>query len=310
MDKGIEFFNRGRYKEAKALFERYVESHPEDPEAFFYLGKVETDGTQSQRYFRTVWMHHPTHPYADDALYAICQYHYAKGYYVTAGKMFRNLIKTYPESEYSDDAAYWSASCYLASERPDSALAEWRAFSTSYPESDFFEWAVLGRGDALFALNKFSEAISEYEHIVDSFFTGDVKRIALYRIGQCNERLGNSEDAQKFYNRVMKEFPQGSEWILIGGARKQPSSSDQREEDGFTVQVGAFAHKENAIKLHDILSQKGYEVKIITKFKEESTVLHAVQVGTYRSREEAEITAERLEKEEKLNTQIVSKRVE
>ena len=310
VSKGVELVKNGRYVEAKALFEKHLDSHPDDPEAFFYLGTLEIDATKSQKFFRNLWIYHPHHPLADNALYAICQYHYAKGYYVSAGKMFRDLVETYSESEYADDASYWSASCYLAAEKPDSALTEWQAFLSTYPKSDLHDWAILGTGDAFFALGKYNEAVTEYRKIIDVLFNKDLKSTALHRLGQCYEHLGESETAQKYYDRILEECPQSYERILIVGQREKHFDDNIREGEVYTVQVGAFAHKENAVKLHDMLSQGGYKPEIVMKYKDDGTVLHAVQVGSYNSKDEARIVTERLKKEKGLNPRVLLKRTQ
>lgn len=304
-EEGVRLYEAGRFDDAKSKFEAYLASHPDDPNTLYYLGKLELDGAKSQKYFRSLWIDHPTHPLADDALYAICQYHYAKGYYVTAGRMFRDLERIYPASEYGDDASYWSASSYLAAGHPDSALTEWQKFLTRYPRSALYDWAVLGTGDALFALGRYAEACSEYKKIADSPFGQQLKGTALYRLGQCYEQLGDTAAAQRYYRRVVEHCPQSYERFLIEGTASNPQAPQM-----YTVQVGAFAHKENAIKLHDLLSQKGYEVEIVSKFKEDGKFLHAVQVGSYTTREEAQPVAERLEKEEGFKPQIVVKGIQ
>lgn len=306
-EEGVQLFEAGKFGEAKSKFETYLTSHPDDPKTLYYLGKLEIDGVKSQKYFRTLWINHPTHSLADDALYAICQYHYAKGYYITAGRMFRDLVKTYPESEFADDASYWSTSCHLAAEYADTALMEWQEFIIKYPKSDLYDWAVLGIGDALFALDRYSEAVSKYKEIVDSPFSQELRSAALYGLGQCYERLGEPATARRYYDRVVERFPQSSERVMIMGNREKYPTSSQPASEMYTVQVGAFTHKENAIKLHNLLSQKGYDVEIVSKTKEGRTLLHAVQVGSYTTREEARHIAERLEKEESLKPQIVSK---
>jgi TolA-binding protein len=307
VQQGVSFFVEGRYDEAKALFESFLQSHPDHPEALFYLGRLETDGAAAQKYFRTVWTKHPNHPLADDALLTMCQYHFAKGYYVTAGKRYRDLVKTYPESEYADDATYWSGTCYLVAERPDSALMEWRSLLTTHPQSELRDWAVLGVGDALMALNKANDALSEYKRIVDSSTDQQVQSAALYRLGQCHESLQHSATAREYYNRVIQEYPQSYEGAILTGQRQKTSGSFPQANHTYTIQVGAFAHKANAIRLHDALSQKGYDVEVVSKNTESGTLLHAVQIGTYVMKEDAQVVVERLEREERLQPRIISK---
>ena len=306
-ERGVESFKQGHYEEAKSILENFLKTHPNHPEALYYLGKSVSGGVPSQKYFRSLWINHPTHALAAEALYTICQYHYAKGYYVTAGTMFRDLVRTFPESEYADDAFYWSASCHLAAEHPDSALNVWQTFLTAYPKSDLYDWATLGIGDALFALGRYKEACSEYVKIVDSPFSETQKNLALYQLGRCYDLLGDTTSARECDTKLVEQFPQSYERVLIEAKKKKEDRSTLVASEVYTIQVGAFAHKENAIRLQGALSDKGYDVTIVSKSINNGKLLHAVQVGSYASIEDAHTTAERLEKEEGFQPQIVPK---
>lgn len=306
VEHGLNLYSTGRFDEAKRFFTEFLQSNPDHPEALFYLGKLELDGAASQKQFRTLWIKHPHHSLADDALYAVCQYHYAKGYYVSSGRMYRDLVKSYPESEYADDAAYWAASCHLVAERPDSALMDWRTFVAAYPNSDLHDWAILGIGDALFALNRYDEAISEYKRILQTSSARELKPSALYRLGQCYEYLKQSETARGYYDRIIEEYPQSLEGSSLTGQRERKTDSPHQGNQVYIIQVGAFAHKQNAIRLHDRLARKGYEIEMVSKFRADGTQLHAVQIGTFTMKEDAQVVVERLEREERLQPRIIT----
>ncbi|UCE19958.1 MAG: tetratricopeptide repeat protein [Gemmatimonadota bacterium] len=307
LEKGVELYEKAQYEEAKVLFENYLATHPNHPEALYYIGLLEMDGTKSQKHFRTLWINHPMHPFADDALYAICQYHYAKGYYITAGKMLKNLVKNYPGSNVADDATYWAGSCQLAAEHPDSALSIWQKLLKDYPKSNMYDWAVLGIGDAYRALSKYNEACQEYHKIIDSPFSEELKCSVLYKLGNCYEQLGENATARKYFNTLIEQCPDSYERILISGREKKKPASEVEGAETYTVQVGAFIHKENALKLHTLLSGKGYETSITSKYKDDGELLHVVHVGSYSTREQAQNVAERLENEEGFQPHIVPK---
>jgi cell division septation protein DedD len=74
---------------------------------------------------------------------------------------------------------------------------------------------------------------------------------------------------------------------------------------GVAVQVGAFETSEAAERLKDSLSSKGFPVYVSPGTKSGSARWR-VRVGPMATREEAEATAERLKKKEKLPTWILS----
>jgi len=307
LGEGLRLFDAGKYAEAKVYFTDHLQSHPDCPEALYYLGRLESDGAASQSYFRTLWSKHPRHGLADDALYAICQYHYAKGYYITAMKMYRDLVSSYPESGYVDDAAYWIGGCYLAIDQPDSALQIFQSFASEYADSDWRGPALLGVGDALFAQGKYQEAIQAYHRLAVSPVDSNFSSAALYRLGQCHERLGEESSAQEQYDRLIEKYPHSLEARLISGRQEEKAVSAVTRREMYTIQVGAFARKENAIRLHDRLARLGYEVSLAAKQGEGGKTLHVVRVGTYDSREAADKVARRIEREEGVQPQVFMK---
>jgi len=67
-------------------------------------------------------------------------------------------------------------------------------------------------------------------------------------------------------------------------------------EGDFTIQVGAFAVRENALRLHASLSQKYRETSVML-FDRGDQKFYRVRVGRYSSLEQAEAGAERLQEQ-------------
>ena len=88
------------------------------------------------------------------------------------------------------------------------------------------------------------------------------------------------------------------------GAPHPPSISPQEPAalKGFTVAVGAFKQKSNALELTAKLTNKGYPAQMaLSKPKK----LFRVSVGTFESRKEAAAMAAQIQKKEQLNTAII-----
>lgn len=81
-----------------------------------------------------------------------------------------------------------------------------------------------------------------------------------------------------------------------------PQKNAVMSQGGFTVAVGSFKDKSNAIALTARLNQKGYAAQM-TQLKRKK--LFRVAVGTFASRGEAIAMASRLNKSEKLQTAII-----
>lgn len=98
---------------------------------------------------------------------------------------------------------------------------------------------------------------------------------------------------------ALPAVPDGNEEAVSNIA---PQNNAVRSQGGFTVAVGSFKEKSNAIGLTARLNQKGYAAQM-TQLKQKK--LFRVTVGTFASRGEAIAMASRLNKSEKLQTAII-----
>lgn len=89
-------------------------------------------------------------------------------------------------------------------------------------------------------------------------------------------------------------------------AREGSGASDEGEEGGFVVQVGAFAEEATARELATRLRAAGFPV-YVRGGDGGGAARHRVRVGPLGSRAEAERAAERLERERELPTWILSR---
>lgn len=101
----------------------------------------------------------------------------------------------------------------------------------------------------------------------------------------------------------------------LGFARKQERAAGSVREyvrpasygvGDFTIQVGAFAHRGNALRLHGDLNRK-YANAFITIFDRGDQKFYRVRVGSYRRLEEAEAASRRLQREGFVNAFVVAR---
>src|SRR5215470_18056109 len=69
---------------------------------------------------------------------------------------------------------------------------------------------------------------------------------------------------------------------------------------GFTVQLGAFLHADNAERLAGMLSSKGYDAQVSTKGDSQHREWHLVRVGSHSDRRSAQAAAREIEKSLKI----------
>lgn len=66
--------------------------------------------------------------------------------------------------------------------------------------------------------------------------------------------------------------------------------------DAFHVRVGAFANRNNAVRVHRQLQKAGYKHSRIRQVRRKGRTLHVVQAGSYASREQAQRVLKRLKR--------------
>jgi cell division septation protein DedD len=93
--------------------------------------------------------------------------------------------------------------------------------------------------------------------------------------------------------RLRTEYPL-SPYLRIGYLPQDPSGHRRPEGEEFAIQIGAFANRDNAIRLRDTLAGRSYAVDIFENFIDGKRLYYLVWVGTFKTMAEAEKEAERM----------------
>jgi tetratricopeptide (TPR) repeat protein len=220
--------------------------------------------------------------------------------------------------ELRDEIAYLRGLSLLALgeyERAVSDLEEVR-------RGPYLAWSYLALGEAQVRLGDDEGAFERYRTLAD----GKVLPTADYRLGEAYERAGRRGEAARTFRNLVATFPRSPEAAL---AREKVRSLElervlpERDEEGrperssgveaetvppggtyFTVQIGAFLDRSNALKLVDEVGGAPGPVFVVTEDKE-GRRLHRVRVGRYATREEADDVARRLERAFGLDPHVV-----
>jgi TolA-binding protein len=312
LEEAIGLYQNGHLQEAQERFQILLTEDPQGAEALYYLGKIEVDADKSLEYRQKFLSLHPDHPKAAEVLYGVAQYNFALGYYLTAARDYQKLLRTYPDSDLATESLYWLASSKLAIGAPDSARFYFHRLLDDYGESPMVPWAELGLVDALFMAQGFSLARAQCRVFLEAHPQSTLLPVALFRFAEIHEALGEREAAQGILRQLVDDYPdtyqgdqarrQLTEWGELIGKSEEP----EVQEGGYTVQVGAFSNRANALNLETQLRTEGYQVEVVKKAGQHRS-LYLVWVGLYGSREEALREAQLLEKQRGLPYQIIKK---
>jgi TolA-binding protein len=280
--QGKILFEMGEYEQAKQKFAQHLTQHPDDPLALFYLGKTEPDGIKSQEYLRSLLNRFPNHQLADDALFQVAQFWYAKGYYITAQQQFLRLLEQYPPSPLAAQCQYFIGEILLALDKPEQAEKQFQKLVQLYPASEVVIYANCGLVDAYQLQEKYQQAISLGESLLNK--ASSFKSHLLYTL-----------EATLLSSPVVTQESTPDDSTARKATFPVETAADSSAQ--YYIQAGAFGNIANATALHSRLAVGNFPVKLATKLSEQK-LLYVVQVGPYKTRASAEEVAEKIRKVE------------
>lgn len=178
---------------------------------------------------------------------------------------------------------------------------------------EYLEWSYIALAELDMQEGKIEQAIDRFETIGGSHSNP----VAGFKLGECYEILGDRAKAGKAYRTVAHQFPRSPETPRAAeklrhlerrtGSSEREGGGEARDVPyetgaanivrgpGFTLQLGAFSERENAIRLAEELGSSVSDVRV-EMAEYDGRIWHRVRIGIFESRSEAEKEAERLEK--------------
>ena len=160
-------------------------------------------------------------------------------------------------------------------------------------------WAFLALAEIEMGTNRADGACRKYERMSRSY----ISPTAMYRYGECLERDGKSDDAADVFRDLIETFRSTPEAVLAtqkievlerrAGIHDvlSPDRSGEELVGIYTLQFGAFYDRTNAIRLASELKREIPGVRIDSDLVNNKEI-HRVRVGQFRTREEAQLEAE------------------
>jgi tetratricopeptide (TPR) repeat protein len=301
MLKRIEdMFMRTDYERARRELAADTASIDENSldEALLMLARLETDFAAAGSLYRRV-MKSESARAAERARLELASMSYAVGEYQGA----LDLLQTGAGQDSNRDegeALYFKALCHKQLGQNGRAAAEFSRIRGGR----YAAWSLLGRAEIDAQQDRIDEAIDIYEDLQRS----QADPIALFKLGECYETIGEQEKALDRYRSLVDRFPRsleaakGKEKIQLlmqvrarvreetqtgGGESGGPRAKEATTGRGFTIQFGSFSTISNALavsgKLEKIL--RGVRVESVEM---DGRIWHRVRAGFYETREAAE----------------------
>ncbi len=168
-----------------------------------------------------------------------------------------------------DTVYYLEGLSYLKLKNSGLARESFNKIISDNPKSEYAGLAELGIADAYLVDDKFEMAKEIYKIIVSNASYKSLHSAALYRLYQIAKKSSNTDVANDYKARIIKEFPMSFE--------AQTFNEINIANDGISViQVGSFSKKSNASKLVSKLQKKGYNASLSETKKDNSTYFRVI----------------------------------
>ena len=280
---------------------------PHDPQALYIMARTEPGGLGAQSWAEKAFQSAGDQPPGDEAALLLIEV-------LAAGESYDAIIEQGAEFSrtFADDSPCAETIRWWV------ALAKLKLGQTAEAESDIrisgghsrSGWG--GRLQLLYADSRTNpeEAVPAYRELSG---TKDryLESQSLLGLVWAYEELGE-HDRTVLYRGILAEKYPNTQLLLgdpeIPSTKITPSSDDDRAERladiVYTVQLGAFADKDNARKLRDKYQKRGYTVNFFSREIADKTYW-VVQVGAFTRLEKAQEFQEKLQIEDRTTYRVV-----
>jgi len=177
-----------------------------------------------------------------------------------------------------DEALYFAGLSFSKLGNYSKARDYFRGLLKKFENSRFHDKALIKLVDTYFLEGNMEKAKTLYKSILKEYPNLSYKPLVCLRLAQVSAKDGDWRSMHRYIDTIKHNYAGSAEDML---ARRL-----ERRGDFFTVQVGAFSSKSNAVRFSRSLSP-AYPVYVVSE-KEEDFTLYKVRVGKYKSKSQAE----------------------
>ncbi len=178
----------------------------------------------------------------------------------------------------SDEAMYFLGLAYMKMDNYSKARPFFRKLIRRYPQSKFYDFSMVKLADTYFFEKDYSQAKALYFELEERDPNCNTIPLVFLRLAQIASRQGAWSEKGKYLRKIKNKYSKSSEMEFVKVLEDLG--------DFFTIQVGAFSVRANALLLVDEL--KDEHSPYIVKEKKGSYLLYKVRVGKFKKRYDAE----------------------
>lgn len=324
-----ELFSKGSFAEADDCIGKFRSSYPEsrhDGEILFMQAFLQPAIDTSIKLYQDLIGKYSSSEWAARSHFQLGQCYYLQGEYDRALDYYGKIIVSYPENEVYWPARYWKCKSLIAKGDYEEAMKALRSLDESAAEKIGRDMILMAVGNCYLGMKDYEHAEATYRSLIESIPDSQRVPSAYLLLAKSLQNLGKLEGAKELYQKVTKGYRQSIEAqqaqrYLDALSSTQPEVTKAKPTvpktttvaqkpaakpaSYFTIQVGAFSIKRNADSLANKLGRKGYSVSVIPPVSGKSR-LYKVVIGKYKTRNGALRAAQRLGRNEKLDTAVIA----
>ena len=310
-------FSEGDFARATPNIGLFLSLYPESDRAreiLFMQAFLQLAIDTAMEMYRFIIERYPDSEWAAKSLFQLGQCYYLQGNYDKALDHYGKIIVSYPKDETYWPARYWKCRSLIAKGDYEEAVGALLSLKDTDSAETGKDMVLLSLGNCYLGMKRYEDATATCRSLIQSMPDSQQIPSAYLMLAMGLQNLDRLEEAETFYQKVAKDHPQSIEaqqarQILqtISPAKdkdkKSAPASSVRSSPYFTIKVGAFSNKRNAMNLTNQLKKKGYTVSIVTA--SDGSSLCKVMVGKFRTRSAALEAAHKLRTAQELATEVV-----
>jgi len=191
---------------------------------------------------------------------------------------YEEAIKKAKDLRASDESLYFLGIAHMKTGDYQKARSYLRKLISRFPNSGLWAQGAAKLADSYFLEGNYLKAGRLYEDIMEEGSSSDIMSLVYLRLAQIAGKKGDWKEKNKYLELIKKKYPQSPQIHFV--------DTLESYGDFFTVQVGAFSVKRNALSLFNEL-EKDYKPYIEEEAKN-GYPIYKVRVGRFKKKYQAD----------------------
>jgi len=208
--------------------------------------------------------------------------------YAQAKELASDIIKNSNNPTEKTEAQYYYGLAQLRLGQYADARSAFQSVMDTQPAQDVYDKAALSLIEGYYMDGFYTDALNSANQLLKKSPYSSFLSLIYFKIAGADLKLMRWEDANKYLNKIINEFPLSPE----ASVAKQLLE----EKQYFAVQVGSFLDKGRALTLIDDLKGSGQYAYVIETTAPDGQKYYRVRVGQMSSLKDAEDLKKRLDK--------------